>query len=253
MEKVEITYITPEGFEKKEKPLSEEIPLTFEVNGNEIATILASPSYLEDLARGFLFSSGIITQAAEIKNLTIDNDRFRAIALVEGDLKDFVFKRIYTSGCGRGVIFHNPMDVIGKTSLPDGFTISSRDIVSLMKEFTTRQSEYSDIGGVHGAALASANGIYVVREDIGRHNAIDKVIGAALAASICMSEKVLLTTGRVSSEIFSKVLRARIPVIAALGGPTNQAVKLARVTNITLIGRVRGGKGEIYSGEHRII
>jgi FdhD protein len=253
MEKFEITQITPEGLTRIEQALSEEIPLTIEVNGSEIATILASPSHIDDLVKGFLFTSGMIADISEIKSLYIDSERFRAIVEVEGDLKDFVFKRIYTSGCGKGVIFHNPMDVIGKTSLPDGFQIASGKLVSLMKKFTSRQSGYTGTGGVHGAALASSEEIYVTKEDIGRHNAIDKVIGASLTAGIDMSDKVLLTTGRVSSEIFSKILRARIPVIAALGGPTNQAIKLARVTNITLVGRLRGGRGEIYSGEQRII
>jgi FdhD protein len=253
MEKIEITIITRDGLEKAEKVISSEVPLTIEVNGTELATILASPENLDDLAKGFLFTSGIITELSEIKGLVIDSERFRVNASIDGDVNDFVFKRIYTSGCGKGVIFHNPLDVVGKTSLSDGFTISAGRLVALMKEFTSRPSEYVDTGGVHGAALASVEGMSVTREDIGRHNAIDKVIGASLAAGICMSDKVLLTTGRVSSEIFSKVLRARIPVIAALGGPTNQAVRLARVTNITLIGRLRGGRGEIYSGEQRII
>jgi FdhD protein len=123
----------------------------------------------------------------------------------------------------------------------------------MMKKFTSRQTEYSETGGIHGAALASSEEIYVTREDIGRHNAVDKIIGASLAQGIDMSDKVLLSTGRVSSEIFSKVLRARIPIVAAIGSPTNQAVKLAKVTNITLVSRLRGGRGEIYSGEQRII
>jgi FdhD protein len=185
--------------------------------------------------------------------MVVDMERFRVSASVDGLPDDFTFKRIYTSGCGRGVIFHNPLDVLGKAPLPDGFTIPAARLVELMKEFSRNPLAHGESGGVHGAALASVENILIVREDIGRHNAIDKVIGAALAAGICMSDKVLLTTGRVSSEIFSKVLRARIPVVAALGGPTNQAVRLARVTNITLAGKLRGSRGEIYSAEQRII
>jgi len=253
MEKFEIVKITPEGMTGIEKGVSEEVPLTIEVNGSEIATILASPFHIDDLARGFLFTSGMIAEISGIRSLYVDMERFRVVAEFEGNLKDFVFKRIYTSGCGKGVIFHNPIDVIGKTALSNGMEITAEKLVCLMKQFLSRQTEYCDTGGVHGAALASSEEIYVTREDIGRHNAIDKVIGASLAAGTGMADKILLTTGRVSSEIFSKVLRARIPVIAALGGPTNQAVKLARVTNITLVGRLRGGRGEIYSGERRIL
>ncbi|OPY13428.1 MAG: formate dehydrogenase accessory protein [Syntrophus sp. PtaB.Bin001] len=253
MEIFEITKITPEGLVKVEKALSEEIPLTIEVNGNEIATILASPSHIDDLAKGFLFTSGMISGVSEIRNLFVDMDRFRAVVEVEGDLKNFLFKRIYTSGCGKGVIFHNPLDVMGKKAIDDDFRIENEKLIALMKKFVSKQREHSDARGVHEAAMASSEAIYVARVDIGRHNAIDKVIGASLAAGVNMSDKILLTTGRVSSEIFSKILRARIPVITALGSCTNQAAKLARVTNITLVARARGGRGEIFSGEQRII
>lgn len=253
MEKFQITEMSGEGFTKTERPLPEEIPLTIEVNGSELATLLASPSYLDDMARGFLFTSGMIADASEIKSLDIDPDRFRVIIEIDQDLRDFVFKRIYTSGCGKGVIFHNPIDVMGKTSIPDGFQIASRRLSLLMKQFLSRQTEYTEAGGIHGAAIASSDNIDVIREDIGRHNAIDKVIGASLAAGLDMSQAVMLSTGRVSSEIFSKVLRARIPVVAAIGAPTNQAVRLARVTNITLVARLRGNRGQIFSGDQRIV
>jgi FdhD protein len=252
MEKFEVTRITRDGLVKTEKALTEEIPLTIEVNGNELATVLASPSYVDDLVKGFLFTSGMIAEVSEIKSLYIDQERFRAVAEIEGDPRDFVFKRIYTSGCGKGVIFHNPIDVIGKTSLPDGFEVAAGNLISLMKTFMKSQPEYADTGGIHGAGLASSNEIFVIREDIGRHNAIDKVIGASLVSRTDMWESVLMTTGRISSEILSKVLRARIPIVAALGSPTNQAVKLAKVTNITLVARLKGGTGEIYSAEQRI-
>ena len=253
MERFQITEMSVEGFAKAEKALPEEIPLTIEVNGNELATLLASPSHLDDMARGFLFTSGMIADLSEIKSLYIDPDRFRVVIEVDQDLRDFVFKRIYTSGCGKGVIFHNPIDVMGKTSVPDGFQIEHEKLSSLMKQFLSRQTEYTEAGGIHGAALASPEEVYVTREDIGRHNAIDKVIGGSLAAGVDMSQTVMLSTGRVSSEIFSKVLRARIPVVAAIGAPTNQAVKLARVSNITLVARLRGSRGQIFSGEHRIV
>jgi len=253
MELFVIKKITPEGLITEDKALSEEIPLTIEANGNELATILASPSNIDDLAKGFLFTAGMITEVSEIRSLEVDMERFRAVVEVEGEPQNFIFKRIYTSGCGKGVIFHNPLDVMGKTALPDGFQIEAVKLVALMKEFITNQPVYSDARGVHEAALASKEEILVTRVDIGRHNAIDKVIGAALTAGIDLSDKILMTTGRVSSEIFSKILRSRIPVIAALGSATNQAAKLARVTNITLVARLRGGRGEIISGEQRIL
>ncbi len=206
---------------------------------------------IDDLVRGFLFTSGMIADIDEIGNLYFDTTSFRVVVETENDPSDFVFKRVYTSGCGRGVIFHNPVDMIGTTPLPDGLRIQSGKLLALMRHFM-RQPEYSDIRGIHRTALSSPEEIYLTRVDIGRHNSVDKVIGAALAAGIDMSDKILLSTGRVSSEILSKILRARIPLVAALGSATDQAVKLARATNITIAARLKGGRGEIYSGEQRI-
>ncbi len=253
MESFEIIQIEKGRLVSSSKTVCSEVPFTIEVNNTEIATVLASPSYLDELAVGFLFTSGLIQGSDDVKSISVDMERFRTSVTIEGVPDDFVFKRIYTSGCGKGVIFHNPMDVLGKAPLENGFTIPVSMLLERMKEFAKNPLAHGETGGVHGAAMATEKEILIVREDIGRHNAIDKVIGAALAAGICMSDKVLLTTGRVSSEIFSKVLRARFPVIAALGSATNQAVKLARVTNITLVSKLMGLRGDILSGEHRII
>ncbi len=252
METFEIIQIEKGGLVPAQKKVCSEVPFTIEVNNTEIATVLASPSNLDELAVGFLFTSGLIQGSADVKSISVDMERFRVSVGIDGIPDDFVFKRIYTSGCGRGVIFHNPMDVLGRAPLENGFTIPASKLVELMREFAKNPLSHGESGGVHGAALATGKEILIVREDIGRHNAIDKVIGASLAAGICMSDKILLTTGRVSSEIFSKILRARFPVIAALGSATNQAVKLARVTNITLVSKLKGLHGDILSGEQRI-
>ncbi len=106
---------------------------------------------------------------------------------------------------------------------------------------------------MHSAALADTENILIFRDDIGRHNAFDKVVGAALLSGISLEDKALFSSGRISSEIFSKALRCRIPVLVAAGAPTNQAVKLARQVNMALAGRTRGNRTIIYSAEERII
>lgn len=253
MERMEIMKIAGEASSRAEEHLSEEVPLTIEVNGIEAATLLCSPDHLDDLATGFLFTSGLIAGLDELKSLVIDPVRFSASATIGRDLDEFVFKRVYTSGCGKGVIFHNPMDVMGRTPLEDGFSMEARDISALMKEFVRGSEEHASTRGVHSAALADTKHILIFRDDIGRHNALDKVIGQALSRGLDFSRTILLTTGRISSEILSKVLRCRIPLIAALGSPTNQAVKLARVANLAVAGHVRGVKMDVYSGESRLI
>jgi FdhD protein len=253
MEGTLILKIQGDTWERTTESISEEIPLTIEVNGEELATLLCSPDHPRNLITGFLFTSGLIPDYPSLKSIIIDPERFKASVQIEGDETDFVFKRVYTSGCGKGVIFHNPIDVIHKTRLEDGYTLCASELSALMKEFITSSPEHTQTRGVHSGALATRERILVFRDDIGRHNALDKVIGEALSQGIDLSDKVMLTTGRISSEILSKVLRCRIPVIAALGSPTNQAVKLARVANLTLVGHIRGSRMDIYSGEARLV
>jgi len=237
-----------------EVPVSEEVPLTIEVNGRELATLLSSPRHLRNLVTGFLFTSGFIREAGQIKHIDIDRERWKAEVQVEGDFPDdLVFKRVYTSGCGKGVIFHNPLDLFNRVKLTGNFQVSGDALREMMKVFQKQSAEHQLTRGIHSAALASREEILIFRDDIGRHNAIDKVIGEAVYRQSGLADKILLTSGRISSEILSKVLRCRMPVLAAIGAPTNQAVKLAREADLTIAGRVRGPKMFVYSGEARIL
>ncbi len=206
MEPFDIIVIRKGIRERLSRRVSEEIPLTIEVNGNELVTLLSSPGDLENLVHGFLFSSGFIEEASDVKSLIIDRDRCKAAVKLAGDgiSEDMLAKRIYTSG-------------------------------------------------FHSSALADGKNILIFRDDIGRHNAIDKVIGEALCRGLEFENKMILTSGRVSSEILSKLLRCRIPIIVAAGAPTNQAVKLARNVNLTVVGLARGSIMCIFSGEERIV
>jgi FdhD protein len=254
MESFEITTIDSGIREKKIVPISEEVPLTVITHGRELATLLCSPGYIRNLVAGFLYTNGLIRDISSLKSLTVDRDRWNVTADIEGEGldEDFVFKRIYTSGCGKGVIFHNPLDLINRKRLKNGMRINSTDIAALMKTFQKRSEEHQLTRGVHSGALAAPEGILIFRDDIGRHNALDKVIGEALYRQTGFQDKILLTSGRISSEILSKVLRCQMPLIVAAGAPTNQAVKLAREVNLTLVGRVRGDRMNVYSGEERI-
>ncbi|HWR67748.1 MAG TPA: formate dehydrogenase accessory sulfurtransferase FdhD [Desulfomonilia bacterium] len=250
---MDILKVQGETFSRVSEQVSEEVPLTIEVNGIEAATLLCSPDHLKDLVTGFLFTSGLVPGLSALKSLVIDQERFRAAVEIDGDVSEFVFKRVYTSGCGKGVIFHNPMDVMNKTRLEEGFTLKASMITGLMKDFIKGSDEHTRTRGVHSGALAIRERILIFRDDIGRHNALDKVIGQALYQDLDFTGMIMLTTGRISSEILSKVLRCRIPVIAALGSPTNQAIKLARVADLTLVSHVRGSRMDLYSGEARVL
>jgi FdhD protein len=254
MEKFTVTFIDAGEKKKTDVTVSEEVPLTIELNGKELATLLSTPEHLKNLITGFLFTSGFIQRAAQVTVIDIDPANWKASVTIEGgDMDDLVFKRIYTSGCGKGVIFHNPLDLFNRAEIESNFQISSESIREMMKVFQKQSEEHQLTRGIHSAALASSHELLIFRDDIGRHNAIDKVVGEALYQAIGFTDKILFTSGRISSEILSKVLRCRMPGIAAIGAPTNQAVKLARVANLTIAGLVRGPKMFVYSGEERIL
>ncbi len=252
MESFETIHLHKGERTRVSEQITEEIPLTIETASGELATLLASPSDLEDLVTGFLFTSGVVTDISAIRSVAIDTERFRALVDLENAEEDLPFRRIYTSGCGKGVIFHNPFDVVGRSPLPDGFSVDGSRLFELMKTFMKASDEHKHTRGVHSSALASRDEVLVFREDIGRHNAIDKVIGHARLKNWSLSDKMVLTTGRISSEILSKALRARIPLICASGSPTNQAVKLGRIANISTVKLSAGGL-TVFSGEGRII
>ena len=254
MENLQVTIIDHGEKKSARMPVSEEVPLTVEVNGRELATLLCSPEHLKNLVAGFLFTNGLIQNLSQQKSLTIDTERWKAGVKIEGDgfADDLVFKRIYTSGCGKGVIFHNPLDLINRVKIISDFNVKSEFIREFMKTFQKQSPEHQLTHGIHSAALASRDKILIFRDDIGRHNAMDKVIGEALYTNIGFTDKILLTSGRISSEILSKALRCRMPVLAAIGAPTNQAVKLARQVGLTIVCLVRVTKMFVYSGEERI-
>lgn len=254
MENLQVTIIDHGEKKSVQMPVSEEVPLTIEVNGRELATLLCSPEHLKNLVAGFLFTNGLIQNLSQQKSLTIDTERWKAGVKIEGDgfADDLVFKRIYTSGCGKGVIFHNPLDLINRVKIVSDFNVKNEIIREFMKTFQKQSQEHQLTHGIHSAALASRDEILIYRDDIGRHNAMDKVIGEALYTNVGLTDKMLLTSGRISSEILSKALRCRMPLLAAIGAPTNQAVKLARQAGLTIVGLVRGAKMFVYSGEERI-
>jgi len=253
METFDATVMKKGAREKTSRGVSEEISLIIEVNGNELVASLASPGDLENLVYGFLYNSGFIGKPSDVKSLIIDRDRWKAAAKLaaEGLTSDVPFKRIHASA-GKGIIFQDPLDA-AQVRMSDGFTVNHKKIEEFIGTFQTASSEHKETRGVHSGALADGNEILIFRDDIGRHNAIDKVIGEALRLGIGFDDKMIITSGRVTSEILTKVLRCRIPIIVAAGAPTNQAVKLARSVNLSVVGLAREDIMYIFSGEERIV
>lgn len=237
-----------------EDPVVREIPLTVIVDDTELVTLLCCPNDLEDLVAGFLFTSGLIRRREDIKNIVINSQQWIAYAaLIEPKpAKDLIFKRLYTPGCGKGTIFYNVSDIMARAKITSNFKIESSVIAALMAEFQKKSEIYLKTGGVHSAGLADGQNILIFKEDIGRHNAIDKVIGCALSKRITFENKVMITSGRISSDVLFKIQKCGMPMIVSRSAPTNQAVKLARDMMITLVGFARGNRVNIYSRGDRV-
>ena len=254
MAKVNILKIDSKGRESLQDIVTEEVPLTIHLDNDELLTLLCSPEGTRELCVGFFFSSGLIKSFADIKNIVIDRQRWRAnIKLNKSVNNGLVFKRLYTSGCGKGTLFYNAVDFVNRKKIASILTLKAEIVKKLMDCFQDKSIVFRETGGVHSAALCQGDEIMIFKEDIGRHNAIDKVIGEALIKKIDMKKSIVLTSGRISSEIVSKVSMMGAAFLVSRSAPTNQAVNWAKTINLTLIGFVRGTRMNVYSAEERIV
>lgn len=248
MEKLKVIKVTERNKETIESLIVEEFSLSVILEGRKIVTLLCSPLDLENLVRGFLFTSGVIAKVSDIRKIVVNfNEAAARVDLVSAP-DEINISRIITSSGGREFF-----SLEQTRKMLTRFKIKSSNIYSLMKDFLKGSMTYLKTGGVHSAALIDGKKIMIFKEDIGRHNAIDKVIGEALFKDISLRDKALMTTGRVSSEIAVKVQRAGIPVIISKAAATNQAVRFSDKVGITLIGFVRKSSMTIYANEDRVL
>lgn len=223
-------------------------------NNREILSLLCTPTMVKELVVGFGLSEGLLRVENE-QSLSWCSER---IEILWKDEEIEVHLPIHipettatlTSGCAKGVTF------ISNEKLPeirDDLEIGIHTIFELFKEFQRKSGLFMATGGVHSAALCDKNGIIIFTEDIGRHNAVDKIIGYAFLENISMNDKILLLSGRLSSEIAQKAIKARIPILVSRAAPTDRAIEIAKKYNLTMIGFLRGHRLNIYSQPERII
>jgi FdhD protein len=252
MRSLKVVRIQGRRRETAEELLTEEITLKLYAGGLRIASLMCSPADLEDLVRGFLFGLGVIERAADVRAVTINRATWSAFLELAPELgTDLpVLAGLVGSGCGS-----LPPPELRAPPIPlpeDGFRVSARRIGELMNELAHLSELHRRTGGVHSAALADAGGIRLFREDIGRHNAVDKVVGARLAEGGGFQRCLLLSSGRVSSEVLAKAARCRAPVLVSRTAPTDRSVEEARRLNLTLAGFARGERMNLYSAPERI-
>jgi FdhD protein len=254
VEKVAISYVTPDGKQAAEDIIVREFPLTIMLNDLELVTLLCSPADLKYLALGFLFSEGLLKSKKDVRRVTVDERKGVVRVETTADMTadgEAVFKRLITPGCGRGASFYSAADT-GLEKVESGLTVTAAEIFELMKHFQHRSLVFRTTGGVHSAALCDKANILVFHEDIGRHNAIDKIFGQCFDHDLPVEEHLILTSGRISSEIVVKVARRKVPVLISKSAPTSAGVRLAGELGITLIGFVRGARMNVYTHDVRV-
>jgi len=231
-----------------------EVAATIMFNNRELVTLLCSPADWDHLAVGFLQSEGLITTGDEVKKVM--SDQRHGIVWVEtfDDREadtEFMHKRVITSGCGQGASF-SMSQASSEAGIVSQVTFPADDILRLVDAFQHHSEVYKSTHGVHSAALCDARDILVFKEDIGRHNAIDKMFGECLMTHLPTEDRMVIISGRVSSEMLLKVARRKVPVIVSIAVPTDAGVEWAAAMGMTLVGRVRGGRMNVYSGAWRI-
>ncbi|RNA67928.1 formate dehydrogenase accessory sulfurtransferase FdhD [Alteribacter keqinensis] len=235
--------------------IATETALTVRVNNEEFATMVCTPSHMEELVTGFLASEGLIRLPEDIESLTVDTGKGYAYVTLKNkkiSSADFVTKRVIGSCCGKSRQFYFHNDVQTAKTVTTKTTITPEQVISLMKKMQEGSSDFQKTGGLHNTALCTTEDILLSRSDIGRHNALDKIYGHCLANRITLKDKVIAFSGRISSEVLLKVSKIGAGILISKSAPTSLAIDLAEDLGITAVGFVRGGRFNVYSHPERI-
>ena len=231
-----------------------ERPLTIFLNSQEIVTAMTIGDYPKYLAIGFLFNQGMLRK--EDRVISVDYDGELDVVVVrtdhETDYEDKLKRKTRTSGCAVGTVFGDMMEGLQGTYLP-AVPVRTSWLYSLARQINTAPSLYLAAGAIHGTVLCRQDVPLVYMEDVGRHNAVDKIAGWMFTTGTPAEDKILYTTGRLTSEMVIKTAQMGIPALASRSGFTAWGVEIAREVNLTLVGRMRGKRFLCLSGEDRLV
>lgn len=233
--------------EKRVDFVAKERPISIKVNGKGVATLLVTPTDLTELACGFLYSLGLVKTIDDISSLSEVGSEIEITANLRRDFQSD--EQVLTSGCGKGVIILGHL--LGK--IDSDLVISTEAITLLMDELQLKSVGYKTTGGVHCAGISDGEQILDFKEDIGRHNAIDKAIGSLLLKRVSLKDKIILTSGRITSEVVVKAVRAGIPILISRSSPTDMAITLSEYSGVTLIGFARKSRMNLYAHTERVV
>lgn len=247
-----------EGVDETGQPKSlsviEERPLTIYLNSQEIVTAMTIGDHPEYLALGFLLNQGMLKATDQVTGIDYDEELEVAVVRTAGttDVEDKLEKKTRTSGCAVGTVFGDMMAGLEGLALPDT-PVHTSTFYDLSYQINHTPSLYMETGAIHGTALCQGRQILAYMEDVGRHNAVDKIAGWMYLNNITAADKVLYTTGRLTSEMVIKTSLMGIPTLISRSGFTAWGVDIARQVGLTLIGRMRGKKFTCLSGQHRLV
>ena len=250
---------TVKGFDEDgqaiDVPVVVEKPMTIFLNRQEIVTSMTLGDWPEALAVGFLRNQNMLADDDVVTAIDVDEDLGVIVVRTERETnyEAKLEKKIRTSGCAQGTVFGDMMDHFDAVTLNQDARISTSQMMALTKQINTAPSLYLTAGAIHGCVLAKGDSPMVYMEDVGRHNAVDKIAGWMFLRGEGGADKVFYTTGRLTSEMVIKTVQMQIPILISRSGFTETGVELARKAGLTLIGRARGKRFTILSGAERII
>ncbi len=246
------------GIDHHGKPIDTQVvierPLTLYLNSQEIVTMMTIGDQPEMLAVGYLHNQNMLKPDDEITGIDYDDDLEVVVVRtkVETNFEEKLKKKTRTSGCAQGTIFGDVMESFAEKELSADAVLKTSWLYAITRKINTHPSLYLKAGAIHGCALCVEDRPLVYMEDVGRHNAVDKIAGFMFLNNISTEDKIFYTTGRLTSEMVIKCVHMGIPILASRSGFTAWGVDLARQANLTLIGRARGQRFVALAGEQRI-
>ena len=232
-----------------------ERPLTLFLNAREIVTMMTIGDHPDLLAIGYLLNQNMLRADDEITSVDFDADIETVVVRTrrETDYEDKLKKKVQTSGCAQGTVFGDLMEELDRVELSKTARLKTSWLYALQRKINTEPSLYLKAGAIHGCVLCQEDRPLVYFEDVGRHNAVDKIAGYMFLSRIGAHDKIFYTTGRLTSEMVIKTVKMGIPILVSRSGFTAWGVELARKTGLTLIGRMRGKRFVALSGLERIV
>ncbi|MET4100992.1 FdhD protein [Roseovarius sp. MBR-78] len=232
----------------------EERPLTIFLNAQEIVTAMTIGDYPQYLALGFLRNQGMLAEGEAVLGVEYDEELETVVVRTDGQTsyEEKLKKKTRTSGCAVGTVFGDMMEGLEGVRLPE-VEVKTSDLYALAAQINRTPSLYLEAGAIHGTVLCQGARPLVYMEDVGRHNAVDKIAGWMLSEGVSAGNKTLYTTGRLTSEMVIKTAMMGIPVLASRSGFTAWGVEIAQAVGLTLIGRMRGRRFVCLAGEERLL